>query len=165
MKIISWLNKHVEELLLSISLIVLVLIMGLQVFMRYIMNNSLAWPEELSRYIFIWFTYIGVSYAIHKGVHLHIDLLFNYVSKSVKKVFETISDILFLLFLVVAIYGGIEVTNSLFASQQTSPGLGLTMAFVYLALPVGSALGVIRIIQSIWTRFKKSELESEDQIV
>ncbi|MFC4025186.1 TRAP transporter small permease [Oceanobacillus longus] len=139
--------------------------MGLQVFMRYVMNNSLAWPEELSRYIFIWFTFIGVSYAVHKNAHLRIDILFNYVPDRVRKLFETISDIFFLGFSVVVVLGGINVFSSLLATMQTSPGLGLPMAFVYLSLPVGFVLTIIRLVQNIVNRYRGKEIEREEPII
>ena len=41
MRVIRWLNQHFEEALLTILLIIMVLVMGYQVAMRYIFNNSL----------------------------------------------------------------------------------------------------------------------------
>lgn len=165
MKFISWLDKYLEELFLSLSLISMVVIMGLQVFMRYVMNNSLAWPEELSRYIFIWFAFIGVSYAVRKNAHLRIDILLNYVSEKLKKLIETISDVIFIGFAVIVLIGGINVFNSLLSTMQTSPGLGLPMAFVYLSLPIGFGLTIIRLIQSIVKRFRGQEKEREEPII
>lgn len=165
MKVVSWLDKHIEELFLGLSLLSMVFIMGLQVFMRYVMNNSLAWPEELSRYIFIWFAFIGVSYAVRTNAHLRIDLLFNYVSTPVRKVFETISDVLFIVFSLIVFIGGINIFNVLIDTMQTSPGLNLPMAFVYLSLPVGFGLAIIRLIQEIVKRYKGQERESEGRVI
>jgi|SRR5690625_2173898 len=165
MKFLSWLTKYTEELFLSLSLISLVFIMGLQVFMRYVMNNSLAWPEELSRYIFIWFAFIGVSYAIRINAHLRIDILFNYVSERVRKLVETISDLFFLGFSVTVLIAGIHVFKSLLGTMQTSPGLDLPMAFVYLSLPVGFGLTIIRLIQNIVNRYRGKEAEREEPII
>lgn len=165
MKVVSWLDKYTEELFLSLSLISMVFIMGLQVFMRYVMNNSLAWPEELSRYIFIWFSFIGVSYAVRKNANLRIDILFNYVSDGIRKTLETISDIIFIGFSLIIVVGGISVFNGLLDTMQTSPGLNLPMAFVYLSLPVGFGLTIIRLIQSIVNRYRGQEKEREEPII
>ena len=53
-KALHWLNEYLEEFVLVIGLILMTLIMGIQVFCRYVLGMSLPWSEELTRYIFIW---------------------------------------------------------------------------------------------------------------
>ena len=52
-RIFHWLDENLEEFLLVIGLIAMTLIMGIQVFCRYVLGMSLSWSEELTRYIFI----------------------------------------------------------------------------------------------------------------
>ena len=70
MKALRWLDEHFEQAILTMLLSLIVLIMLLQVIMRYVFNNSLSWPEELSRILFVWFTFIGLSYATAKQSHV-----------------------------------------------------------------------------------------------
>ena len=51
-RIFHWLDENLEEFLLVIGLIAMTLIMGVQVFCRYVLGMSLSWSEELTRYIF-----------------------------------------------------------------------------------------------------------------
>ena len=64
MKIIRWLDDNLEEALLIALLVTMTLLMGLQVFSRYILNASLSWSEELTRYLFIWSGFLSISYCI-----------------------------------------------------------------------------------------------------
>ncbi|MBR3118484.1 TRAP transporter small permease [Oceanobacillus profundus] len=162
MRYISWLNKHMEELLLGLSMLSFVFIMGLQVFMRYVMNNSLAWPEELSRYIFIWFTFIGVSYAVKNNSHLRVDIILNYLPKKLARFFELIGDIFFFAFSIVVLIAGINVFNTFLGTMQTSPSLSIPLAIVYLSVPVGFAFTMVRLIQNNIKRFKGIEVEREE---
>ena len=49
-KILHWLDENLEEFILVIFLIAMTLIMGIQVFCRYVLGMSLSWSEELTRY-------------------------------------------------------------------------------------------------------------------
>ena len=53
-KTIHWLDEYLEEFLMVVFLIAMTLIMGIQVFSRYILGVSLSWSEEITRYLFIW---------------------------------------------------------------------------------------------------------------
>lgn len=62
-KILHWLDENLEEFILVIFLIAMTLIMGIQVFCRYVLGMSLSWSEELTRYLFIWCGFLSVSYC------------------------------------------------------------------------------------------------------
>ncbi len=64
MKWIHWLDENFEEVLLIFLLIAITCIMGLQVFCRYILNNSLSWSEFfiLVRRTYTFFIYLYVFY-------------------------------------------------------------------------------------------------------
>ena len=52
-RIFHWLDENLEEFLLVIGLIAMTLIMGIQVFCRYVLGMSLSWSEELTRYFYL----------------------------------------------------------------------------------------------------------------
>ena len=61
-KVFVWLNDSLEEFLMVASLILMTLIMGIQVFSRYVLGASLSWSEELTRYIFVWAGFLSGSF-------------------------------------------------------------------------------------------------------
>ena len=66
-RIFHWLDENLEEFLLVIGLIAMTLIMGVQVFCRYVLGMSLSWSEELTRYIFIWCGFLSVTTAVRNA--------------------------------------------------------------------------------------------------
>ena len=60
-----WLDKHFEESIMLFLLSVMVILMGLQVFMRYVIARSLSWPEEIIRFGFIWFAFLSFRRVYH----------------------------------------------------------------------------------------------------
>lgn len=90
MKLLKWLDRNFEEKLLVILLIVTVTLTFIQVVMRYIFHNSLAWSEELARYLFLYLIWIGAAYAVKREQHLRIEIILNRIPKEKLKTFETL---------------------------------------------------------------------------
>jgi TRAP-type C4-dicarboxylate transport system permease small subunit len=146
---LKWLDEHFEQAILVMLLSMIVLIMLLQVIMRYVFNNSLSWPEELSRILFVWFTFIGLSYSTAKKTHVKIDLLVNIFPAGLKNVILLLVDLLILGFFVVIGVKGITALGKLVASGQATAALGIPIQYIMSALEVGIILSVVRLIQNI----------------
>ena len=72
-KILHYLDEYLEEFLMVIFLIAMTLIMGIQVFSRYILGMSLSWSEEITRYLFIWSAFLSFSLCTRKCISIKID--------------------------------------------------------------------------------------------
>ena len=149
MKVLRWLDEHFEQAILTMLLALIVLIMLLQVIMRYVFNNSLSWPEELSRILFVWFTFIGLSYATAKRSHVKIDLLVNVFPPGLRNVILFLVDVLMLAFFIVLGVKGITALSKLIASGQATAALGIPIQYIMAALEVGIVLSIVRSVQDM----------------
>ena len=154
MKIVKWLDDNLEEKLMALFLWAIVVIMGIQVIMRYVVRSSLSWSEEVSRYLFVWMVFIGISYGVKKGSHMRIDMLEHFFPK-LKNVLGILADACFLAFAVIMIKPGIKVINAIKLSGQTSPAAGIPMHYVYTVLLIGFSLVIIRTVQKYVLMFIK----------
>lgn len=152
---LKWLDENIEEFLLMIFLILMVSIMGFQVVMRYAFNASLVWSEELTRYLFIWSTFLSISYCVKKQISIKIDQLFNVLPKSVQKVTMIITKTVMFLFFCYILKFSIDVVRDTYLSGQKSPALGLPMYLVQISTVVGFSLSGVRIIQSLFRVIKR----------
>ena len=146
MKALRWIDDHFEEYPLLFALWSVSLIMFLQVIMRYVFKNTLSWPEEYSRYIFIWLAFIGMSYGIRYNCHVRIDI-FETIFPKLKTPMMVISDIGFFLFCILLIKPGYNSCIGMIASGQRSAAMEISMVWIYLAPMVGVILSPIRIIE------------------
>ena len=147
-KVLKWLDKHFEETLMSIFLLIIIVMMTMQVVMRYIFRNALPFPEEVSRYCFIWMSYLGVSYAVKTGGSLKVDILQTLIP-ALTKPLETLGDIMYAAFSAVMILPGIGVVKRVMEIGSKSAAIQLPMWIIYLSFLVGAVLTVIRTIQKI----------------
>ena len=66
--------ENLEENVLVFSYLCTIPLLTAQVVARYVFNHSLAWSEELARYIFIWQVWLGSAYCVVKNRHIRIDV-------------------------------------------------------------------------------------------
>lgn len=150
MKVIHWLDDNLEEMILICLLGMMTLLMGIQVCSRYVLNASLSWSEELTRYLFIWSAFISISYCIKKWISIKIDQIMNMFPKQLYVVFQLLLNaILFAFFLYLSVHAFTYLEMSI-ASAQKSPALGLPMYMVQSAPLIGFLLAMIRSFQQIF---------------
>ena len=158
MKILKWLDDHLEESFIFVSLSAMSIIIALQVLMRYVFQASLSWSEEVARYLFIWLIYVGISYGVKKNAHVAVTALDLVLSDKVKHLMKVLSAVIFLVFSTIVVFYGWQVCAKIMRLGQAAPGTGLEMWIVYLAAPAGFALTSIRLIQLLYQLlFKHSE--------
>lgn len=145
-----------EEYLLCGSLVVTTLIVFLQVIMRKIFNNSLTWSEELTRYIFIWQIWLGVSIAQRNKQHIKVELLSSIVKNekvvAIVDIFATIVMIAFNIFLVI---NGAALVEQMITRGNLSGAMRMPMWIVYLAVPVSAFILCLRLIAQVVEDIKK----------
>jgi TRAP-type C4-dicarboxylate transport system permease small subunit len=64
----------------------------LQFFTRYVLNDSLAWTEEIATYCLVAVVFLGASMCVRLGRHIHVDLLFRYLPERVARALATLVD-------------------------------------------------------------------------
>ncbi len=147
---IKWLDKNFEEFLLTILLFLMTIIMGIQVFSRYILGHSLTWSEELTRYLFIWSSFLSISYCTRKCISIKIEQFlhkFSTKDQILLKIVNHLIEITLFLYLIPAAFLYVKAAV---VSEQVSPALGIPMYLIQIAPLVGFSLVVLRIIQRIF---------------
>lgn len=110
----------------------------IQVVFRYVLQDSISWSEELTRYMLIWIVFLAAGYVLNKGAHANIDLLLTRFSPAMRTVVEKISLLLIMAFSCIIIQYGFMLMR--FGKRQISSALTIPMHYVYLAIPIGGAL-------------------------
>lgn len=165
MKILHWLDRHIEEVLLVLFSTVMVAVIFMQVVMRQL-DSSLSWTEEIARYCFIWLVYIGISYGVKKDRHIKVDVLLLLLKTKGKLILTIIANLLFMAFAIFVIRYGYDIASQLLAFGQKSPANQIPMGLIYLATPIGMGLTLIRLIQNLVKHIKalKHEMNQDKKI-
>ena len=112
----------------------MVAIIILQVFMRYVMNAALSWPEELTRYFMIWSGLLASVYAHREGQHVGVALLVERLGPRGRRIAEVVSHLLIAAFCLLMTWEGALSLRSYAGMYSTA--LRIRMDLVYSAIPV-----------------------------
>src|SRR5215210_8785460 len=76
----------------------------LQFFTRYVLNDSLAWTEEIATYCLVAVVFVGSAMCVRLGRHIHVDFLFRYLPPNLARAIATGVDALRTAFFAYAAY-------------------------------------------------------------
>jgi len=127
--------NRLAEALLTILFAAMIIVGSLQVFNRFFINVSLSWSEEFQKYAFIWLVFIAIPVAYNRYAHLRVDSLVGLFPEGLQRILALIVDILWICLgvaLTMLTWRIMQVTRF-----QESPGLGLSMSWVYCGMLVG----------------------------
>ena len=139
-----------EEYFVVWTMALMTLLVFLQVIMRYVFSASLSWSEELARYVFLWLSWIGASYAVKERSHFRVEMFADMIKGAARKRFEYFILIVWFLFSFALAWLGTDLLMFLYETEQTSAALEMPMTWPYASVPVGCALMCVRLIVEIW---------------
>lgn len=126
-----------------------------QVFFRYVLNDSLTWSEELARYLFVWVSFLGAAIALHRKMHIAVDILTSIVSERVRRIMLWLTQIAVVGLLIVLILYGVRI--SVLTWNTPSAALRMPMGLVYMAIPVGAFCMLVVLICQLIDRAPAEE--------
>lgn len=138
---------HLEEFLAVSTMLGASFLVFIQVVLRYLFHDSLFWSEEVARYLVIWCVFIGSSIAVREKGHATVDAIIAILPTAFKKLFFILASLAGVVFCIVLIWSGALVVSNVVGYGNVTPSLGISMAFPYLAVPVGGALMLYRFLQ------------------
>lgn len=155
LKVLRFLDNNLEGIIIAFLIAMMSILVAFQVFMRYVMQNSLAWSEELARYCMIWMIYIGTSWAAKESSNIKVDVL-NIVLSNKQRIYVTIfSNLVFLIFALLVVYYGYDACYRIARMGQKSPASQLPMWIVYVAVPLGFAMASLRLVQNTFYHVRR----------
>jgi len=114
------------------------LLICLQVFYRYALNDSLVWSEEVVQFILLWTVMLGSAIATDKGAHIILNPLDDHLSALGRRIRSAIAELCSIAFCAVLAWTGWQLMMR--TKMMTSPAADIPMYWVYLSMPVGAVL-------------------------
>lgn len=143
--------RKFEELVLTYGIIALAVITVGNVVSRSVFNQSWSFTEELSQFILVILTFMGVSYAIRCGRHIRMSAFYDLVSEKIQRIMMIIISIVTAVVLFYLSYHALLFVLETKQYGRVTPSLQVPFYLVIMWAPFGLFLGGI---QYILTFFK-----------
>lgn len=151
-----WIN-----LLIAAALAVMVLMVFGNVVLRYAFNSGIAVSEEISRWLFVWITFLGAIVAVKEHGHLGTDLLLVKLPPRAQRVCLVVAHGLMLFCTWLLFSGGLAQAR--INSDVEAPVTGASVAIFYASGVVFAVASGLLLLLNLW-RLLSGQVR-DDQLV
>jgi TRAP-type C4-dicarboxylate transport system permease small subunit len=131
------------------ALVVITLIIPAGVFMRYVMNNPLSWPEPAAVVMMVMFSFVGGAAVYRANAQIAVDALVRAVNEHLRFAFTWAVHLC--MSLIGAFMLGYGVHLCVITWQNTMAEFpGLSVGIVYMPIPVAGLLTLLFILEKVW---------------
>jgi len=127
------------------------------VWWRYVLNAPLAWPEQVSRILFVWITFVGAAVLYRERLHVAIDMFMAPLPRAARRAVGWAIELLILAFNFVLLLYGLKL--SVDTLGQTFGALDITPASFYFAAPVAAGMMILYFLERISTSARRASIE------
>jgi len=147
--IIRFLDEYTEYILVVLFYSYFIIIIVLEVILRYGFNSSTIIGEETARHAFIWLSWIAASLAAKKRIHISIAVIEQHFSRKWQYAMNYFYNALFVILCSFGILYVFPIIQIQFQYETLSRAAQYPMYLVYLAIPIGYGLMIVRVVQNM----------------
>lgn len=166
MKKVREVINYFEKSLITILMVIMVVLIFLQVFTRYVLGDAMTWSEEASRYLFIWLIFLSIGIGFTEKSHISIDIIKDRLPAMGQKILNQFVYVILFLVMVYFTYQGFLLADNMMGFGQKSATMQIPMWIVYVSLPIGFLFASLRLIQSsihLWTEDDNDNKAGEEE--
>jgi TRAP-type transport system small permease protein len=136
------------EVTIALALLLMVIMVFGNVVLRYAFNSGITVSEELSRWLFVWMTFLGAVVALKDHAHLGSDMLVSRLPTGGKKALLIVGHVMMLYFTWLIFSG--SLAQAKINLDVEAPVTGAPMAILYGAGVAFAVLAGIFLVYELW---------------
>jgi len=140
---------RLPEVILGILTLGLALLVNVQVFLRYVLQEDIRGSDEYVRIILIWVVFLGAAVAMKRVSHLGINILVGRLPRPVARYLDIAAYLIICGVAVVMVYQGLFVAGQGFTNTFTMSGV--PVGYQYAALPFSGLLILFYALHNMFT--------------
>ena len=147
----------IEEWVLATAMILIALLTIANVLTRSLLGLSLAFAEELTGFLIVLITFVGLSYAASRGRHIRMTALYDQLPLRPRRRLMILITVVMALLMVLLAWLSIQYLLVLARLGSVSPTLRAPLYLVYLAAPLGFVLAAVQYALAAWRNLTRPD--------
>lgn len=163
LKTIDKVLTYFENTIITVGMFATTFVLFANVVLRVLFKAGIVWSNEFACYAIIWIVMGGLGAGARAGVHMRITALIDLThNKKFHNIVNFIVHIITMLFGLFLMVYGFKLCGSMIVNHQTSPAMEIPLWWVYLSIPVGGTLLMIREAQALVAEYFGKKTEQEE---
>lgn len=125
----------------------------LQFFTRYVLNNSLAWTEEIAINCLVVVVFLGSVWCVRKSRHIQVDVLYHYLPRGVARLLSTTVDLIRIVFFAYASWLLWRYVS--IVAHERMVTVDLPRWIVFYTVLAAWVLMLLRAVQVAWANWRR----------
>ena len=147
-------SKH----LIAVCMVVMMTVIFVQTMTRYVVFYSIPWSEELSRYLYVTLTLMGVNLAVTSKQLVRIDIIDNFVKGNTLNIIRCALAFVITVIFFYSSFGMIDVSQ-----YQHSPALGISMQVMYVILGISFLMSAVACLFELVDALKDGKKQGSEE--
>lgn len=125
----------------------------LQFFTRYVLNNSLAWTEEIAINCLIAVVFLGSVWCVRRSRHIQVDVIYHYLPPGIARILSTLVDLIrigFFAYASLLLWRYVSIV-----AHERMVTIDLPRSIVFYSVLAAFVLMLIRSIQVAWANWRR----------
>lgn len=148
-RLIRWVDVNFEAILMVVFFAMMIILVTVQVFLRFAFESGFSWGEEVARILFVWMSFASFGYLSRNSRHVRVGFLTGKLSDKLQKTVLLVCDILFLAFTVMGLKAVVSLCMDAAKYQDKLTAVPWNYNVLYLAGALGFFMMVVRNLQVI----------------
>ncbi len=144
---------------IMVAMATLTVVVSVQVFYRYVLNDSILWGWDVPRLSFIWLVLLSIPLGFRYNAHVGVDIVFERLSPLTQRYVRRFNAFFIIILCATTTYYGAILAYDTW--DQMMPGLNLSVGIFYVALVIGMTHTCLHVAEMLITGEPRDEHLSE----
>jgi TRAP-type transport system small permease protein len=123
----------------------MIVVVSVQVFLRYIFNTSIDWSDEISRLLFVWCMFLAIPLGIREGSHVGVELLVTHFPQTTKRNIARVMSVVSIGLMAIVLYQTVIVSW-----DELLPTVNLSANWFLVPLAICAFHSILHLVQLLW---------------
>ena len=135
---LNWATLGVCKAAAICLIVIMTAIIVTAVFFRYVLNDSIAWSEEIAKFVMVWMTFIVTPIGLKTGAHIAVEAISGRLGGRAGHLMQVSIFLAIILLMAMFVKEASFLTWS--ARIQRASTIDVSILYVYAAMPIGCAV-------------------------